>query len=83
MSLALPFTVRSYRIGKYAAPGVICTSTYDCNLYQCGNGSSVWMNAGGPCPGHLCNGDVPQPPYQSYLRPYAVHMQAAAPFPCY
>ena len=83
MALDVGLAIRSYRIGKYSSRALICTSSADCNMYECGKGGTVWFDAGGACDGHLCQGIVPQPPYQTYMSPHWVHMQAAAPFPCY
>jgi hypothetical protein len=74
MEYNVGFSIRSF-ISGYDR-GLICTSNADCNLYQCGYGSSVWVDAVGNSP------SVYQPPYQSYLSPHWVHMQPHAPFPC-
>jgi hypothetical protein len=79
----LPWSVHSYILTSRDATALICTSNYDCNLYTCGLGSSVWYNAG-TCLGHLdCrNQHIVQPPYQTYMSPYLVHLQWG-PFSCY
>ena len=71
------WTGNSYRNGKFGKT-LICTSDYDCNLYQSGNGYSVWLNAS-TC-GTFCKGNVYQPPPQTLMSPYVVHVQEAPPF---
>jgi hypothetical protein len=77
------FAIHSYITGN-SGQTLICTGTGNCNVYQspCGNGSSVWFNAG-MCTnpfGAGCSGTVSStPPY--YTARY-VHVQYAYPFYC-
>jgi hypothetical protein len=77
------FAIHSYITGN-SGQTLICTGTGNCNVYQspCGNGSSVWLNAG-MCTnpyGYGCSGTVSStPPY--YTARY-VHVQYAYPFYC-
>src|SRR5205814_569851 len=78
------FAIHSYTTGN-SGQTLICTGTSDCNVYQspCGNGSSVWLNAG-MCTNpdrYGCSGYVSAtPPY--YTARY-VHVQYAYPFYCH
>jgi hypothetical protein len=91
MAYSLGYSVQSYWTGNICsapqagcgAGTLICTSNFDCNLYTCGQGSSVWLNASS-CPGGtFCRGNVFQPPPQSLLSPHYVHVQGARPFACH
>jgi hypothetical protein len=77
------YYIRSYITGNNGLT-LICTGNYDCNYYQCGNGSSVWLNAG-TCNnpyGYGCSGNVSAAPPPYYGSSY-VHMQIAYPFYCH